>query len=60
MITFEPDPGFEQNPGTYSIQEMFEELNRKWDEAPCPFDLFRDSGAFKEGCQGAGCPCGAD
>jgi hypothetical protein len=53
------DPGFEQNPGIYSIQEMFEALSRKWDEAPCPFDLFHEAGALKEGCQGAGCPCGA-
>jgi len=43
----------------YSIDEMFEARNRKWDEAPCPFDLFRDIGALKEGCRGAGCPCGA-
>ena len=52
---------WEQNSGTgsYSIQEMFEALNRKWDEAPCPFDLLHEAGALKEGCQGTGCPCGS-
>jgi hypothetical protein len=53
--------GWEQNSGTgtYSIQGMFEARNRKWDEAPCPFDLFHEVGALKAGCQGAGCPCGS-